>query len=77
MLLNLHNVLLWKKMIIYTTGENFAIIDQHPNVGGGGGGGGWLLPINNAIEVHWVPKGAVSDCLKVGIDFNHLGFKES
>ena len=35
-------------MIIYTTGENFAIIDQHP-IGGGGGGGGWELPINNAI----------------------------
>ena len=42
--LNLHNVLLWKKMV-YTTGENFAIIDQHPI----GGGGRWVLPNNNAI----------------------------
>lgn len=37
--LNLQDVLLWKKMIVYTTGENFAIIDQHP-IGGGGGGVG-------------------------------------
>ena len=36
MSLNLHNVLLQKKMIIYTTGENLAIIDQHP-IGGGEG----------------------------------------
>lgn len=53
--LNLHDVVLWKKMI-YTTGENFAIFDQHPiGEAEGAGGGVGVLPNNNDIQVHEVP----------------------